>query len=225
MNKLEAAVSNEKTTIPNILTAQINELPLLSFSQVSQLKKDLEDELSKQFDNLAAQNADMNTQLTTAEGYPRHDLDLVTIRLLKRNVNVLRNDLKRIIERIEYLLPLEFESLNKQNVAEKNLQNLKVEDTREAVVDAQIPFAKVVDVKLSSPSHGAGLQSEDLIIQFGSIHALNHNNLHNIGKLVQDKLNQEIVLKIKRNNDTITIQLKPRPWQGPGLLGCRIVQI
>lgn len=228
MNKLEAAVSNEITIIPTGLTERINELPHLNFSQASQLKKEVEDELTNQFDDLSAHKVDMNTPLTTAEGFPRGDLDLVTIRLIKRNVNVLRNDLRRIIERVEYLLPLEFESLNKQNATVGKMQTLEMGDSNEDSdlnLDSLIAFAKVVDVKLGSPSHDAGLQTDDLIIKFGTVHALNHNNLSNIGKLVQTRIDEEIVLKIKRNNDIVTIQLVPRSWQGAGLLGCRIIQI
>lgn len=222
MNKLEAVASTENNGIPNALVSRVDDLPHLGFSEVSQLKKDIEHELERQFDLLSLNNVDLNTPLITAEGFPRDDLDLVTIRLIKRNVNVLRNDLRRVIERLEYLLPLEFESLQRQNSA---VQKLEALDTSLVDDDSLLAFAKVVDVKIGSPSHEAGLQSDDLIVKFGTIHALNHNNLYNVGKLVQQQLNKEISLRVKRDDEIITIQLVPRPWQGAGLLGCRIIRI
>lgn len=228
MNKLEAIAANELNTIPSSLLARIQSYQQMSFKDLSMLKADLENELSKQFDLLASHNADMSTPLTTSEGFPRDDLDLVSIRLLKRNINILRNDLKDVLERLTEVMSSQFQPATSQfqpatspaPAATSNQDSSQVSDQ-----DSSIAFARVTGVKNGSPSHVAGLQLDDLIIQFHTVHAANHDQLRNISRTVIKNLNNELKIKIKRADDILLLSLVPQAWDGAGLLGCKLVQI
>ena len=56
----------------------------LNFIQLSHVKDEIENQLNILFDLLRHKyNADMDTPLVTPDGFPRSDLDVVTIRLLR----------------------------------------------------------------------------------------------------------------------------------------------
>lgn len=104
------------------------------------------------------------------------------------------------------------------------------------------PFGQIDAVAAESPAAQAGLQEGDLICQFGSVNATNHRNLLAIGELVPQAAShsQEIALTIQRKATRTTssngsgsdvqeaqvmlqqLTLRPRPWNGRGLLGCHV---
>lgn len=91
--------------------------------------------------------------------------------------------------------------------------------------ESNMPLARVESVAPTSPAATAGLQQNDIVLAFGSI----CDNLNEeITNLVRSAAaNHEIIeLRILRGHtDPILLQLKPRPWNGRGLLGCHIVPI
>lgn len=220
MGRLEVAGTDRSTQINSNLLERIESHKTLDFYQLSQLKHDIENELSSLFDSLSFHKVDMFTPLITSQGFPRDDIDLVSVRLLKRNINILRNDMKEVLSTLDSLITLQFQAKSDRNpsAAETLIKNLNLKDN-------SIAFARVLDVKLGSPSHNAGLQHEDLIIQFHTIDATNHNNLASIGSLVRNNQDNELQLKIKRKDEIMTLCLTPTSWDGPGLLGCRLIQI
>lgn len=105
---------------------------------------------------------------------------------------------------------------------------------------ANSPFARVDAVASESPAQISGLLEEDLIVSFGPLHAENNDHLRAITNLVLEAAEQERTIEIhvlRKNDDSVrssaddidgiwrktTLQLKPRPWHGRGLLGCHIV--
>ena len=105
-----------------------------------------------------------------------------------------------------------------------------------------IPFAIINSVSPESPANLAGLREGDLITKFGSATVSNNRNLQAIASLVPQAAggNQSIDVTVlrrpKRNEsndkrdseevaDHVSIQiiLRPRPWNGRGLLGCHIL--
>ena len=88
-----------------------------------------------------------------------------------------------------------------------------------------IPFARINSVAPSSPAEEAALKEGDLVCQFGSVNATNHNNLQALGQVVPlaASNNERITLVVKRDNEQKTLVLRPKPWGGRGLLGCHIV--
>ena len=105
-----------------------------------------------------------------------------------------------------------------------------------------IPFAVIDSVSSDSPADEAGLHEGDLIAKFGSADYTNHRNLKAIASLVPQAAgaNQPIDLIILRRRNmskeediahsveagehvTVRLSIRPRPWNGRGLIGCHIV--
>lgn len=134
----------DRLSIDEDLKSKIDRLSELPLDQVFQLKSQVEQELSRFFDLLSESNVDMDTQLITPEGFPRSDIDVLQVRLIRRSVNMLRNDLSKIIERSNSLMAKHFEKLEVKN---------HVVTQHGAPIESRIPFALVTEVFDSSPSH------------------------------------------------------------------------
>ena len=106
--------------------------------------------------------------------------------------------------------------------------------------DTQKPYARVDAVATESPAHKAGLLEEDLIVSFGPLHSENNDHLRAIAALVLEaaEKGESIEIRLMRRKgvaghvsaaetdsewEKVTLLLKPRPWQGRGLLGCHIL--
>lgn len=85
------------------------------------------------------------------------------------------------------------------------------------------PIVVVNLVSPNSPAEEAGIQVRDKILAFGSITASNFKDLAQIGELVKSSQNQQVRIKVKRDNKTDELILVPKTWSGRGLLGCNIV--
>jgi len=97
------------------------------------------------------------------------------------------------------------------------------------------PFAIINEVTPSSPAHEANLQKGDVLLNFGHIHASNHDNFKAIAKLVSEAGEDQsaIAVSVRRKSTelggvvevirTVTVELRPRTWSGRGLLGCHIL--
>ena len=100
------------------------------------------------------------------------------------------------------------------------------------------PFAKVDRIASESPAEEAGMKVGDLVTLFGSVNANNHNRLRALAKLVPEVAGQGgtiqlVVLRSRTDGiqnmdyedetkwETHTLSLRPRPFSGRGLLGCR----
>ncbi|SCU91313.1 LAMI_0E05402g1_1 [Lachancea mirantina] len=202
--------------VDQTLRADIDNLDQLPLASVFDVKSRLESELTRLFNALNEMGADMETPLVTNEGYPRADLDVLQIRLLRRNVNVLRNDLKAVISRAEVLMATQFEKLAAKTQ----------EVNRNREFESRIPFAKVVDVVATSPSEVAGLKKDDKIVAFGRVHAGNHKSLSAVALCAQASENKPISVRILRDSEFHQLTLTPtKNWSGRGLLGCQIVAI
>jgi hypothetical protein len=88
-----------------------------------------------------------------------------------------------------------------------------------------IPFARISYVAPNSPAALAFLEEGDTVLKFGEIDHTNHHNLSAIGELVQRSAlyQKEVDVQIQRDGSILFVKLKPGPWKGSGLLGCRIV--
>lgn len=87
----------------------------------------------------------------------------------------------------------------------------------------QKPILIVTFVSSSSPADACGLRPDDKILDFGSINFTNFKELKQISELTLHRKNEQILLKIKRNDRIQNLTLIPKEWSGRGLLGCNIV--
>lgn len=94
------------------------------------------------------------------------------------------------------------------------------------------PFAIIDEVFSNSPAHEAGLKEGDVLLRFGSVNSTNHRDFRAIAELVPvlagEGKSVPITVRRKQNVEwgevveVKTLDLKPRPWEGRGLLGCHI---
>lgn len=182
----------------------------LNYSQLAIVKDNIESQLSQLFDVLTRKyHADMNTSLLTADGFPREDIDVVSIRLIRVNIIRLRNDHKYLLTLLEAKLIEQF-------------QNAEPE-----TVEYTIPFAVIDEVIANSPAEASGMHKGDKIVTFDkSIHAGNHNKLSAVVRRVQTNIDMPLKVEVIRNGSKVELELTPtNQWEGKGALGCKIVPI
>ncbi|KAK1132564.1 hypothetical protein K0M31_013947 [Melipona bicolor] len=189
---------------------------------VLQLMKDkdkIESDLEALKEILDINHVGMEDSLVDCEGYPRNDIDVYQMRHVRHKIICLRNDHKALMNKIE-------EGLHKVHALARNQTESPSPTTTVIQDNVQLdPFLKVNLVSPGSPADIAGIQVDDLILEFGSIDCRNFKSLKDIGTLVQNSRYKTINIKLKRGSNVIALTLIPRPWIGNGLLGCNVIPI
>ncbi|CEP60399.1 Nas2p LALA0_S01e09868g [Lachancea lanzarotensis] len=205
---------------PNInahVAKKISRLSELSTAEIFDLKTEIESELDNLFERLTAQGVDLESSLITPEGFPRSDIDVLQVRLLRRSINMLRNDLRAVIDRAQELMASHFQKLD--------AKTRRVDDG--SAVNYRIPFALVTEVVPGSPAEKAGLLHHDKLVRFGNIHAGNNQSLSALGQVVKNSEDKALAVRVLRaDNRFRNLTLTPsKHWAGNGLLGCRLVHV
>ncbi|KAI5117988.1 hypothetical protein M0805_004485 [Coniferiporia weirii] len=194
-------------------------------------KDALEADLAAQYAALAAHSATMATPLVDPAGFPRADIDIVSVRAARVRVLEIKNDLTDVLAQIARAL----ESVHAAAAVAGEGEPAPPASTRTPDADLR-PFARVDGIAPGSPAASAGLQREDLFVQFGRLTSPSfppgsQNPLAPLSALVAEYENRPLEIKIRRSTDTdtaparlLTFSLTPRKgWGGRGLLGCHIV--
>ncbi|KAG5520181.1 hypothetical protein PMAC_001258 [Pneumocystis sp. 'macacae'] len=184
------------------------------FKRVDEIKQ----ELQYLGDVLFQHNVNMETPLVDEEGFPRSDIDVVSVRIARARINRLKNNYHTLTDSIQTALHA-LHIYNSQDINQTIIENT-----------VKRPFARVNYVIHQSPASLAGLQEGDLIKQFGTIHAENHQGLSALVQLVEASDNKEISLLITRKKESkeidINLTLIPQKnWGGNGSLGAHVVPI
>lgn len=187
-------------------------------NQLANLKQEIELKLSYMFDRLKNElHADMNTKLVTEDGFPRNDINVVQIRLVRVRIIRLRNDLKTVIGLLQSKISKRFKQVN---------AGVPVTDLKKSNFDTLIAFATVKEVASSGPADKAGLQVDDRILRFGTIDVTNHQHLNNLAPVVRENIGKTVEIVVQRRDARSILKLSPsNNWNGRGLLGCRLVEI
>jgi len=201
----------------------------LSFAEL-QLKKDnVEAELKALSGVLDSHGVNMDTLLTTPDGFPRADIDVAQIRTTRSRIIHLRNDYKDLMNSIEKYLHEHFASLQETDDVDPS-PNGRVGMMGDSIPETlDEPFAKVNSVVTGSPADSAGLKAGDEIRNFGYVNKSNHDGLKKVAECVQGNEGQRILVKVSRRAEAAQMQelqlnLTPRrDWGGRGLLGCHIL--
>ncbi|PKX94988.1 putative 26S proteasome non-ATPase regulatory subunit Nas2 [Aspergillus novofumigatus IBT 16806] len=217
------------------------DLSKLTMVDLMQEKERIEAELSALSAVLTSHGVNMNTSLTTFDGFPRDDIDVAQIRTTRARIIHLRTDHKEVMKHLEKGLHEHFASLQRAQaaVAAGGMNGTAVQRSNlgeSSLSDAEIigtPFAKVNSVVPGSPADQAGLKAGDTIRSFGNVNWINHERLSKVAQTVQQNEGRTIVVKIVRkdgpaSNDTteLSLELIPRrDWGGRGLLGCHLVPL
>ncbi|KAI9730454.1 MAG: putative 26S proteasome regulatory subunit [Claussenomyces sp. TS43310] len=200
----------------------------LTLAELQTKKNSMEAELRALSGVLDSHGVNMNTPLTTPDGFPRADIDVAQIRTTRSRIIYLKNDYKALMTVIEKKIHEHFanqipiEPVNSEPIAGGTAVS------RPIALDA--PFARVNSVVASGPADSAGLKAGDLIRNFGYVNQSNHNNLKRVGDCVQGNEGRNVLVKVSRtiNGQTQELQLALIPkgdWGGRGLLGCHIMPL
>jgi 26S proteasome non-ATPase regulatory subunit 9 len=200
----------------------------LSFAELQVKKDNLEAELKALSGVLDSHGVNMDTPLTTRDGFPRADIDVAQIRTTRSKIIHLRNDYKDLMNTIEKYLHEHFASLQDTSAAEPSPTGVLGDHVPDTLEEA---FAKVNSVVPGSPAETAGLKAGDEVRNFGYVNKNNHDGLKKVAECVQGNEGQRVLVKISRRTDTgqrqeLRLNLIPRKdWGGRGSLGCHILPI
>ncbi|KAK7186830.1 26S proteasome non-ATPase regulatory subunit 9 [Paraphaeosphaeria sporulosa] len=219
----------------------------LSLQELMAEKDRVEAELKALGQVLDSHGVNMNTTLTTFDGFPRADVDVAqsttatkgrercadgwTVRTTRARIIRLKNDYKDLMARIEKGLHEHHARLQEQaqNNTATSAFSLSAGGAAPAAVEA--PFAKVNSVVAGSPAETAGLQVGDSITKFGWVDWTNHDKLARLAQVVSQNEGLPIIVKALRPSaagpaETIEMRLTPRSnWGGRGMLGCNLLPL
>lgn len=167
-----------------------------------------------------------NEPLVDAEGFPRDDIDVRSVRLARTQILCLQNDLKELTKSIEAGLEKYFKESKETLTSTKlppEIRDASMSSSSARDAEPQIPIVTVNLVSPGSPAEEAGIQVRDQITAFGTITSSNFKDLAQIGELVKNSQNQQVRVKVKRENKFEDLILVPKTWPGRGLLGCNVV--
>ncbi|PYI11637.1 26S proteasome non-ATPase regulatory subunit 9 [Aspergillus sclerotiicarbonarius CBS 121057] len=212
------------------------DLSKLGMVDLMQEKERIEEELSALSSVLGSHGVNMNTSLTTFDGFPRDDIDVAQVRTTRARIIRLRNDHKEVMSHLEKGIHNHFANLQRAQMAAPS--NGNVGGTPGSGNNASdtgatgMPFAKVNSVVPGSPADQAGLRVGDTIRGFGSANWLNHERLSKVAEIVQQSEGRSVVVRVARKEANspssvdLSLELVPRrDWGGRGLLGCHLVPL
>lgn len=224
-----------RIAIDPLLQKQIDDYQQLPLPQLMQCKDSIEAEIEKFLTVLANDlNSDMTSPLLTGDGFPRNDIDVYQVRYVRQKVNMLRNDLVKVMDQLHTALSSHFVSRSidsKLNAMTMDGNDGRTPDHGNGNIDAAaraVPFARVTEVTPESPVSVAGINVGDLLCTIGTIDATNHNSLKAIPGLIASCENSDVKITLKRGEaqQLHNVTLRPsRNWPGQGLLGCRLQEI
>ncbi|KAJ4366253.1 putative 26S proteasome regulatory subunit [Neocucurbitaria cava] len=204
----------------------------LSLQELIAEKDRVETELKALGQVLDSHGVNMNTGLTTFDGFPRSDIDVAQIRTTRARIIRLKNDYKDLMLRIEKGLHEHHARLAEQAQNNPGAANQAQGALGAAPTALEAPFAKVNNVVAGSPADSAGLRVGDTVTKFGWVDWTNHERLSRVAEAVSQNEGIPITVKALRPNpsggptETIQMQLTPRRnWGGRGLLGCHLLPL
>lgn len=181
-------------------------------------KDKIESEIRELTSILTQNGVGMNDPLVDGEGYPINSIDIYQVRNARHRIICLQNDHKSIMKEIENGLQGYYSSPKSSHT-----QVTPMDTDRPETVIHKTPFAKVMLVTPGSPTDYAGFNTNDEVVEFGSVNSTNFRNITDIATVVQHSEGSQINVKLKRGERYLTVQLTPKKWAGKGLLGCTIV--
>jgi len=175
--------------------------------------------------------------LVDEEGYPRGDIDIVSVVHDRKQLKELQNDHKAIMKEMEGGLH-RLHALDRRhgdfenNVSAQRSVHVDAEasmctvDAVTAAPDPHRSFALVDEVSENSPGSDAGLRPGDEVVACNHVTFETPNALQVFSRLVTDaaKESEELCVRVKRGEFIMAVVLKPSEgWGGRGVLGVHLV--
>ncbi|XP_032524086.2 26S proteasome non-ATPase regulatory subunit 9 [Danaus plexippus] len=176
---------------------------------------------------LEANNVGMQDSLVDADGFPRNDIDVYKVRHARHQIICLQNDHKKIMKEIEKGLGEVHADFLGTGGASSSTPHQPIYTnglSRHSETHSQT-FAKVGPVQEGSPADLAGLCEDDELLQFGSVNHGNFTDITQLHSIVVHSVGQAIQVRVQRQHIVVSLNVVPRPWARPGLLGCQIQRL
>ncbi|KAM0720514.1 hypothetical protein Q7P37_004650 [Cladosporium fusiforme] len=209
-----------------------------SLQELIAQKENLEAELSALGSVLESHGVNMNTGLTTLDGFPRADIDVAQIRTTRARIVRLKNDHKALMAKVEDAVHEHFAAGKGAESLPATSSTASTESTSQAATAAaqsgaqqptsaiEPPFARVNSIVEGSPADTAGMKAGDKVTRFGYADWTNHERLSKVAQVVQQNENHVILVKVLRDSQMVRLELTPRrDWGGRGMLGCHLVPV
>ena len=202
-------------------------------------KREVEESMEECMERLRACGCMNDAPLVDAEGFPRDDIDIISVLHDRKQLKELQNDHKAIMKEMEDGLHRlhaldrrhgDFESnTDRGRTVQVDAQApMQVVDAVTAEPDPRRAFALIDEVSENSPSSDAGLRVGDEVIRCKHVTFETPNALQVLARLVNEAANEceEIDIMIKRGEVVMLVAMRPSlSWGGRGALGCHLVPI
>lgn len=191
---------------------------LLEYDELVAAKREIERQLELLFAVLRnTYGATMDTPLVV-NGYPRADIDVVGVRLVRVKIIRVRNDLKHLMQLLEDKLVERFRAGEALPFPQAALALVSAPTTV-----ARRAFATVGTVADDSPAFQSGLRPGDRVVAFGDVDAATPDKLARVAVATRNHLNRRLEVAVERGGHTLTLHLTPTDqWGGRGVLGCQL---
>lgn len=164
--------------------------------------------------------AGIKTSFIDAEGYPRGDIDIFNVKDKRRRLAEINTDYKALMKQIEQTMMELHKELPPVPATETTSSPASV-----STPSAPKPMAKLDEIFPGSPAATAGIELNDLLIEFGTVTSNTESFLKSIVELVGKNVNQPIPIVVLRNSERVELSITPQPWGGRGLLGCHLTPV
>ncbi|CRG94281.1 hypothetical protein PGAL8A_00398500 [Plasmodium gallinaceum] len=218
-------------------------MDLKEFNELVKKRSEIENEINENLEFLEKpenKNIGMKGKLIDAEGFPRNDIDIYSIRVARNKIICLKNDYLDINKKIEEYLhkvhsthPVIRVERNKNKNDEENLNWNKIyEDVNEVEIEhvKKNIFAIIDEMIDNSPSHKAGLKINDYIYQFGDVKKNENDDNENLDilKKISDYMKtnpSKIEIKVLREEKVYTYYIFPNKTHNGLYIGCHLTPI
>eukprot|EP01135_Chromosphaera_perkinsii_P000288 Nk52_evm57s62 gene=Nk52_evmTU57s62 len=191
------------------------------------VKKDqVEGSIKELMSALESHGVTLTEPLVDGGGFPRSDVDIHGIRILRNQIATLQNDHKEIMDNIEKALhQIHQEAKETGTIRRSSGGALSHSDAEDLV---KLVIGKISEIGEGSPADRAGLKEGDLLVSFGTVNKYNFDSLQDIQRVVQNSIGRDVDIKIIRGNggngrSMQRMVLTPKEWSGRGVLGCRLL--
>mmetsp|Transcript_108984 Transcript_108984/g.172160 ORF Transcript_108984/g.172160 Transcript_108984/m.172160 type:complete len:216 (+) Transcript_108984:80-727(+) len=203
------------------------------FKELAKKKQALEAELKSLEEYLNETGLGLKGPLIDEEGFPRADIDIYAIRKARNRFACAQTDHVEVMKKIEAAL-FSLHSESRVAVPREKVATLAPAEEDVDMVEAtppqlpSPPFALIDEVSNDSPAQEAGLAIGDLVLRFGHVCRQDTGDLNAcfaaIQELVPRSIDSPIEVQVLRGAPPakVLLTLRPRRWQGRGLLGCHM---
>ncbi|RMZ55057.1 hypothetical protein APUTEX25_005683, partial [Auxenochlorella protothecoides] len=187
-------------------------------------KEELEAEIATCSYRLQNSGVGLHAPLVDAEGFPRADLDIPSIRAGRQKVRVLSHDLEELTREMEIQLHALHAAARQQPDAgtQPSSDGAPPPPAVPAAAEAT-PFAEVTAVAPGSPAAGSGMQPGDRLVAFGDVSSQTPRPVEGMAQVLPSLAGRAVRCEVLRAGRPVTLAITPGPWAGKGLLGATLI--